>query len=731
MPPEGPAPSQPEESSRSESESALASLADGFDPLLDSLKAVLRHYGVRRSDALLRGALRPDQAKMTPRDAIHAASKAGFRARVLRRKADRLSRADCPCIVFLNDGTAAVLDDVRPDGVALAGYEGVPGPRHFATAEFAGLHTGFILVLRPEVGLTLERYAGTEIRRRSWFWAPILANWWTFFQVIVATVMVNLFALIMPFFVMIVYDRVIPNESLDTLWVLAIGMALLLSFDFLLKTLRARFVDAAARRADIKIGEQLFEQVLTVRMAAKPRSAGAFGSTLKEFESLREFFSSATLIAVIDLPFAFLFLFVLWAISGDVALVLFAAIPLVVLYGIIVQIPLHFSTRQYLKESHAKHGVLIETINALETVRGVGAERRMRQIWSDAVKAAAESSIRTKAWSASSVNVAAVVQQATSVGVVIFGVHMILAQELTMGGLIACVMLGGRALAPLAQVAQILTRFHQSRQGLKGLNEFMRQPTERPPEKSFVTKPVLDASVELREVSFRYGEEGDLVLKNVSLKIEPGERVGIIGRIGSGKSTLARLLLGLYEPSDGQILIGGIDIRQLDPGDLRRNIGYVPQEVLLFGGSVRENITASAVDADDTAILRAAEAAGLTEFLQSNPAGLDYEVGERGDGLSGGQRQAIAVARALIRDPGILLLDEPTSAMDARSEAEITKSIRAIGSVETILLITHRMSLLSAIDRLIVLDKGAIVADGPRDDVIRAISDGGLRGKGA
>ena len=365
------------------------------DTTLESLKTLLRHHGFPKSDTVLRSGMNPNQSTLQPKDVLRILQKLGFKARVVKRGPRALSNSDCPGMVFLKDGGAAILASADKEQITLAGYEGIPGQQAFEHQAFSEVYTGYVLIARPDVGLRLDRYTRTPIRARSWFWTPIFSSWWYFTQVILATVLVNMFAIVTPFFVMIVYDRVIPNQSLDTLWVLAAGMGLLLTFDFLLKTLRARFVDSAAKKADMQIGRQLFEQVLTVQLGSRPKSAGSFGSTLREFESLREFFSSATLIALIDLPFTFLFLFVLWAISGDVALVLFAAVPFVIAYGIIVQIPLHYSTKQYLRESHAKHGVLIETINTLETVRGDGAERRMRQIWADSVDAAAQSAIRT------------------------------------------------------------------------------------------------------------------------------------------------------------------------------------------------------------------------------------------------------------------------------------------------------------------------------------------------
>lgn len=527
-----------------------------------------------------------------------------------------------------------------------------------------------------------------------------------------------------------VYDRVVPNNAIETLWVLSLGIFIVLIFDFLLKMLRGYFVDAAGKVADIKLASRIFEHVMNMRMASRPRSAGAFASNLREFETLRDFFTSATLASLVDLPFLALFVAIIWMIGGVVAVVPLLGIPLVIGAGLLVQIPLDRAVRRTFKEASQKHGVLVEAINGLETIKAVGAEGRMQRAWENFVMATAESANQSRLLSALTVHFAGLVSNLVYVGVIIVGVYEIAAGRLTMGGLIACSILAGRAMAPLGQVAAVLTRYHQAKTALDTLNGIMRLPSERPVERVFVHRPLLKGAIEFKNVTFTYPGQKLAALNDISFRVAPGERVGLIGRVGSGKSTVEKLILGLYEPDTGSVLIDGTDIRQIDPADLRRNIGCVPQDVVLFQGSIRENITLGAPFVDDAAVLRAARIAGVEDFVSRHPLGYDLNVGERGEALSGGQRQSIAIARALLLDPPILVFDEPTSAMDNGAESRFMQRIARELPGKTLLLVTHRASLLALVERLIVMDNGRIVADGPKDKVLKALASGQIRGEG-
>jgi ATP-binding cassette subfamily C protein LapB len=434
------------------------------------------------------------------------------------------------------------------------------------------------------------------------------------------------------------------------------------------------------------------------------------------------------LTAVVDLPFVLLFIVIIWVIGGPVALVPTLAVPLVIGVGLALQVPLNRIVRRTFRETTQKHGLLVEAINGLETIKSVGAEGRMQRAWERLVALTAHSGNQARLLSALTVNFAALAANLVYIAIVIVGVYEIAAGNMTMGALIACTIIGGRAMAPLGQVAALLTRFNQAKTSLEALNGIMAMPVERPAQARFVNRPSLRGEIEFREVTFTYPQQKLAALSRVSFKIAAGERIGLIGRIGSGKSTIEKLILGLHEPQQGSILIDGTDIRQIDPADLRRNIGCVPQDVFLFQASLRENITLGAGYADDEMVLRAARVAGVDDFAARHPMGYDLPVGERGENLSGGQRQAIAVARALLLDPPILVLDEPTSAMDNAAENRLkARLMREVGG-RTLILVTHRSSMLALVDRLIVMDAGRVVADGPKERVLKALQQGQVRG---
>ena len=697
----------------------------GEDPLLECLEFLTRHHGRPRTGEVLKAGLPDSDGPLMPRLFVRAAERAGFRARVVRRRLAAIGKHVLPAVLILDEGRASVLLEYA-EGAKIRVFS----PETGGAVELLDIddlkdsYTGYVILVRPEARLGIKDGADDIPRPRAWFWGTISRNWWSYVQVLVAAALINLFALTTPLFIMTVYDRVIPNNAFETLYVLALGVGMVLGFDFLMKSLRGYFIDAAGKRADVMLACRIFDQVLDMRVEAKPASAGAFANTLREFETIRDFFTSATLATFVDLPFIVLFIAVIWLISGPVALVLAVAVPVVLFFGMLIQIPLNVVVRRNLREAEHKHGVLVETISGLETIKSIGAEGRMRRLWEDVVGLTASSSQKSRALSLSAVNFAALVQQLTSVDVVVYGVHLVAAGEMTVGALIACVILGSRAIAPLGQVAQLLTRFHQSMVSLKALDRLMNSPVERPPSKSFLHRPTLKGAIAFNDVGFTYPERDTPALIGVGFTIGAGERVGLIGRVGSGKSTVAKLILGLFEPSAGAITIDGTDIRQIDPIDLRKAIGYVPQDQFLFRGTIHDNITAAAPHADDDAALRAAGLAGIDDFVNRNPLGYDVAVGERGEGISGGQHQAVTIARALIRDPGILVLDEPTNAMDSRSESALARRLGEYLSGRTLVLMTHRASLLPLVDRVIVLDDGRVVADGPRAKVMEALAAG-------
>lgn len=558
-----------------------------------------------------------------------------------------------------------------------------------------------------------------------WLFGPMKANRSTYFQVGLAAFMINIFSLVTAFFSMVVYDRVVPNNATDSLIALSVGVLLVLLFDFILRGLRGYFIDIAGHRIDAAVGQSIYRRVLDMKLADKKGSTGSLAGLLREFESLRDFFASATLAALVDVPFIIIFLFVIGYIGGALVWVPVAVIPVVLIVGWIIQPILTRLSSRSMAQGLTKQGVMVETLSGLETVKSTSGAAVLEERWRAAVDGHADISRRQRGFSQIALNTATSMQQLAYVGVIFFGVYLLHQQKLSMGGMIACSLLVGRCLAPLAQIAQLLSRLSHTQTAYKQLDRIMRADGETRADTQYLRRAKIDGGISFRNVIFRYPGSTVRAIDDVSFDIKPGEKVAILGRIGSGKSTITRLVLGLYEPTEGAVLIDDTDSRQIHPNDLRRNIGAVLQDVFLLSGTIRENIALRDSKASDDEILRVSRLAGAHDFVGQIPNGYDVKLADRGEGLSGGQRQSLAIARALLGAPPIVLLDEPTSAMDTNSENALLSRLEAELKDRTVLLVTHRASLLKLVDRVIILDRGKIVAQGPRDDVLRAAAVGG------
>ena len=699
------------------------------DPLLECVHMLASMMQRPISVEALKAGLPHSDAHFTPDLAVRAAERAGLTARTVRRaKIEDIQPVTLPCVVLLKQGGACILLNYTKSGKANIAIPEGRGQREITTAELQEQYTGYAIFARTEYKFD-SRASDIQLKKpKAWFWGTLLKFWPIYSHVMLASILINLFAIASPLFVMNVYDRVVPNGASATLVVLAIGVTTVFLFEFIMKNLRTYLVDVAGKNADVIIASRLLEQLMAMKLSNKPPSTGAMANNLREFESLRDFFTSGTLVALIDLPFIFLFIWIISIVAApQVAVIPLIVVPLVILVGVFLQIPLRKVIEKTHKESSQKHALLVETIDGLETIKTTAAEGRIQRSWERFVGLTADSAGKAKLLSGISTTFAQLSIQMTTVVVVIVGVFLIIEKEMTMGALVASSMLTGRALAPLGTIAGMLTRLQQSRVALKSLDNIMSSEVERSADKTYLHRPRLSGEIELKKVTFNYPGQEVKALDNVSLKIKPGERVGILGRIGSGKSTIARLTLGLYDPDEGSVLADGTDIRQIDPADLRRNIGYVSQDNYLFFGSVKENISFGAPHVDDQTILRAASLAGVTDFLKTHPHGFDLQVGERGMSLSGGQRQAVVIARSLLLDPPILLMDEPTSGMDNSSEAAFKQRLASAVVGKTLVLVTHRSSLLTLVDRLVIVDSGRIVADGPKAEVLEALKQGQIR----
>lgn len=699
------------------------------DRLVVCLLILARLHGLPASEFAVTAGLPLREGRLMPSEFDRAARRIGLRSRVVRRPLAGLDALVTPAVLLLEDDRACVLLEAAGDTTArIVNPDNPEAEVRVERAALERLYSGYAILASP-----VHRYdARTEdvphrARPGHWFWGTLAGSWRIYRDVMLASVLINLFAIVGPLFVMNVYDRVVPNQAIETLWVLAIGVIAVYGFDFILRGLRGRFIDLAGSKADVELSARIFERVLGLRLDARPVSAGAFANNLREFEGIRDFYASLTLTAFVDVPFAFLFLLVIWAIGGSLVLVPVAAIPLLLLYGLFVQPRLRHAAEQGMRAAAQKNAALVEALVEAETVKALGVAGRVQRQLEASVAEGARWGTQARAWALSATNLATLLQQLVSVGVVVLGVYLIADGMLSMGALIAAVILSGRAVMPLAQIAALLTRFYQARTALQALNEVMQMPVDRAEGTVFVTRPVIHGSVEFDHVTFRYPGQEVPALNDASLSIGAGERVAVIGRVGSGKTTINRLIAGLYHAQQGAVRIDGVDIRQLDPGDLRHSIAYVSQESQLLFGSIRDNLTMGISHADDEQIVRAAELAGVTAFVNRHPLGFDMPVGEHGGMLSGGQRQAVALARALVQDAPVLLLDEPTGSMDNSSEEHVKQALGQVLDGKTLVLITHRASLLELVDRVIVIDAGAVVADGPKAQVLDALRAGRIR----
>ena len=654
-----------------------------------------------------------------------AASRAGFASTLVRKDLEQISPLVLPCILMLRGKKACILQSFSKDKKTanIITPELSTGTSTIEISKLKEEYLGYAYYLKRE--FVPEDTSSTKLidaGNDHWFWGTLKRSKKIYFDVVLASFIINLFVLASPLFTMNVYDRVVPNNAVETLWVLALGVSVVYGIDLFLKFVRSYFLEIAGKKSDIIMSSILFERVMDMKFSNKPKSVGSFDSNLKEFDTVRNFFSSASLAAIVDLPFAIIFLIVTYFIGSYIVLVPIIIMIAILCYTFFIKDPLQNAIKSTFEASAIKNGILIESLSSLETIKTLGASGHIQWNWEEATGEIANRSIKSKIITTSITTVTSFLVQLNTIAIIVLGVYMIQDTHLTMGGLIAAVMLSSRAIAPMGQVASLAANFEQTKTAYQSLSKIMQMPVERPEGKKFVRRNSFDGKIEFKNVSFTYPDTTKGSLDRINFVIQPGEKVGIIGKNGSGKTTLQKLILGLYSPTEGSVLIDGIDINQIDPADLRRNIGYVPQDVVLFKGTVRENIVQKAPYVDDIQIIKAAKVSGVDEYVNAHPLGFDMPVFERGDGISGGQRQSIAVARAFLLDSPIILLDEPTNSLDNTVENKLKVNLKTNTANKTMLLVTHRTSMLDLVDRLIVMDNGKILLDGPRDEVLARLS---------
>ncbi|QQO20293.1 type I secretion system permease/ATPase [Bradyrhizobium diazoefficiens] len=691
------------------------------DPLTDSLIFLAAHHGRAVTREALLGGLPITDGRLTVSLYERAARRANLETEAIQRDVLDIPTLVLPAVLIMKNGTALILLTIDEAKRTVRVLD--PSARPYETTispldDVAAGYTGYAFLVRTAAESDPRAVAAGNLPRHHWFWSVVRAHWRNYGHIALSALLINILALAMPLFTMSVYDRVIPNGAIPSLVALSIGMGLAILFDLILRMVRSKMIDVTGKTIDVVLAANIFEHVMAVKMSQRPTSVGIIANQLRDFDSVREFFTSGSVVSATDLLFAVVFIGVLFVVAGPLAWVPLLMLPVMIGIGVGLQRPLNRAMKRLQAESAARHGVLVESLAGLETVRATGGEARMQTAWERSVAATARSGEAVHFWSSLALTAANSAQMLTSLLLIVIGVFLIMNGSLTVGALVAANMLAGRVLSPIAGIASVVTRGTQTFSALKSIDRIMRLERERSPERTYVTRRIEDGTVSFENVSFTYPNAPGKALEKVTFKISGGERVGIIGRVGSGKTTVGRLLLGFYEAQEGRILVDGVDSRQYDPADLRSGIGFAMQDTDLFFGKLRDNITLGYPAATDEEVLAAARLAGVESFIAGHPMGYDMPIAEGGRSLSGGQKQAIGLARVLIRKPRILFLDEPTAHFDVRSESEFLDRLKALDGGMTIIISTHRLSLLGMVDRLLLFDNGRLVADGPRDKVL-------------
>ena len=557
---------------------------------------------------------------------------------------------------------------------------------------------------------------------RHWFWTPFRSNVRAYLTAGVGTATLNVLALVSTIYILSIYDRVIPNQAWGSMATLSVGFFVVIVFEFVLQYLRSHILDAVNCRLDHDIGVTVFGTLVSTPGLADQVSPGRLSQIATSYEVIRSFFSSATLTALGDLPFFGLFILTIYVVCGPQVAVWPAIGAVCILFwGLLLYFPSREAVRQTFEHSNERDTILFEALKNLSTITAVGGGTQMRERWRHSTLQLLLSGEKGKAIASILPNGAALINKLTLIAVVVAGFNAIVAQEMSEGALFAAVLLTSRALTPIERVAQLILAFHQAAIAYRAIDKGMCDCQQLRGRSQHIRMPSVEGRISFQNVSFKPYNATRPVLEDISLHIAAGEKVGILGPVGAGKSTLLKLIVDANRPTQGTVTIDGVIASHVDPDDLRQNVSFVPQETDLFSMSLRENIAIRPGAKSDSEIIEALEAAGVDDFSATEGPGLASELYDRGRFLSGGQRQAVALARALVGSPPIMVLDEPTSHYDTNSEQRFIGQMAENENIKTLILATHRRSLLNLVDRLIVLDKGRIVADGPRNSIIDAL----------
>jgi ATP-binding cassette, subfamily C, bacterial LapB len=690
------------------------------DTALAAIQYLAEMYDRPTSAFLMTAGLPLHEDGRLPFDQIEAAADhIGLRVRALTKPLARFDVRDLPAILRTkDDGVALVLERAEGDLFLVHDPE-QSKTGHVALEELERVYAGEAVAVEPDPSRDRLQHQDIAPAPKHWFWSELQRYRQSFIYVGLAAAVVNLLGFAMPLFMMNVYDRIIPNKATTSLWVLACGVLLAFGLDYVLRLARAQVVDDVGRDLDARLSQKLFEKVMNIPLAAREGNTGAFAKRIADYESVREFFTSTTVVLVVDIAFVFVFFALILVLGGLLVLVPVVGTAAIVVAGFSLQKQMIGAMHDAQADSSLQHSTLVESIAGLETLKATTGEGRMLMRWRRYVEMGSRTQERLRGLSSTAVNLSSLFQQAISIGLIIGGFYLFNANKISMGAIIAMVMLAGRAMAPVGQFAYLLTRARSAMLSLATLQKIMDAPDERRGGGHAMVRQIEQGKVEFKHVTFRYPEASADSLADLSVTIQPGERIGIIGRVASGKSTLGRLICGLYPPTSGEIIIDEVDSSQFHPHEIRRQFRYVGQDADLFSGTIRDNLRIGTTDAPDTTLFAAVEKSGADYFLTRDAAGYGRLVGERGSRMSGGQRAFLTLARALVGPSRLLYLDEPTGAMDTQAEQMfIQKLAQALEPKQTLVVSTHRHAMLAIVDRLIVVDQGRIIADGPRDKIL-------------
>ncbi|WP_293730594.1 type I secretion system permease/ATPase [uncultured Actinobacillus sp.] len=654
----------------------------------------------------------------------------GFENTLSKRPLNEIPSLAVPVLLFLQNEEAALVTEIIEDDEGRRYKIHLPDDltRWVTEEELDKNYLQHCWFIKPRDSVDTRSELPEYKLPKAWFFKVIWRFKSYYYQVLLASFIINFLALVSSLYVMNVYDRVVPNKAYGTLWVLSLGVITAIIFELIAKLLRAYLTDIAGKKADLIISSALFRRVLNIKLQERPVSSGSYANNLRDFESVREFMTSASLLTLVDLPFLFLFIFVMFLVAGKLAFVPLTIIPVVIIVGLFAQIPLSRFINESMRESSQRQGLTVEAIEGLETLKTNNAFNWAQKRWDFFTAKSSASSIKVKNISNFVTNFTMMMQQLNTVFLVLTGTYLIHsdnpAEKITMGALIACVILSGRALAPLGQIAGLAIRFQQAWLALKGVNGIVERSTDRDTERNYVTLSHIQGAVKFHQVSFGYSKDGEPTVNNLTLALQPGEKVAILGKIGSGKSTMLKLAAGLYEPQHGNISLDDVDLRQIDPHFLRNQVVLLEQNPRLFLGTLRENLDLARMDgfSTDQDLLNALARFGLIDLIRQHPRGLDMPLGEDGLGLSGGQKQMVALARMTLKDPRVVLLDEPTTGLDQTSEVYALRALAHWCRSRTLVVVTHRSQVLQLVDRVVVVEEGKVVLDGPRDAVLKHLS---------